>query len=54
MKAFFWEVKKKASNIAFRSELGHFLLNITITKKFSNTFCICSLKMRNLSSNKLF
>ena len=33
MKAYFLEVNKKASNIAFRSELGHFLLNITITKK---------------------
>ena len=33
MQAYFLEVNKKASNIAFRSELGHFLLSITITKK---------------------
>ena len=48
------EVNNKASNIACRAELGRFSLNIPINQKFSNTFCIYSLKMRNLSSNKLF
>ena len=48
------EVNKKASNIACTTELGRFPLNITINQKFSNTFCIYSLKMRNLPSNKLF
>ena len=45
---------KRASNIACRTELGRFPLNITINQKFSNTFCIYSLKMRNLSSKKFF
>ena len=44
------EVNKKASNIACTTELGRFPLNITINQKFSNTVCIYSLKMRNLSS----
>ena len=48
------EVNNKASNIACRADLGRFSLNIPINQKFSNTFCIYSLKMRNLSSNKLF
>ena len=47
------EVNNKASNIACRAELSRFPLNITINQKFSNTFCTHSLKMRNLSSNKL-
>ena len=43
------EVNNKASNIACRAELGRFPLNTTINQKFSNTFCMYSLKMRNLS-----
>ena len=47
------EVNNKASNIACRAELGRFPLNITINQ-FSNRFCVYSLKMNNLSPNKLF
>ena len=47
------EINNKASNIACRAELGRFPVLQSI-KNGSNTFCIYSLKMRNLSSNKLF
>ena len=47
------EINNKASNIACRAELGRFPVLQSI-KNGSNTFCIYSLKMRNLSSNKRF
>ena len=50
------EVNNKASNIACRAELGRFPLNITINQKILKCilYILYSLKVRNLSSNKLF
>ena len=48
------EVNNIASNIACRSGLGRCPKKSLSIKNFSRTFCIFSLKMRNLSSNNLF
>ena len=47
------EINNKAYNVACRAELRRLPLNITI-KKSSTTFCILSLKMKNLSLSNLF